>query len=172
MTDTAGTERTLVLVRHAQAEPPGDVLDADRALTERGRADAIEAGTWLAQHGFLPEVVLCSTARRTRETWHGLARGMTGAPDEAGPAGSAPVVRFEPVAYEARPDGLLALVRTLPATTVTALLVAHNPGISLLSALLDPVRAERDGLLTAGVVVHRTTQPWADLSQAAITARR
>ncbi|MEO3775763.1 histidine phosphatase family protein [Micromonospora sp. B11E3] len=171
MTDPGGMERTLVLVRHAKAEPPGDGPDADRGLTTRGRADAAAAGAWLARHALLPDVVLCSTARRTRETWHGVAMGMTGSPDEAGPAGSAPVVRYEAAVYEARPGDLLTLLRSLPTHAETVLLVAHNPGVSLLSALLDPVRADREGLRTTDVVVHRTRQPWAELVHADITAR-
>ncbi|MGW1056458.1 SixA phosphatase family protein [Micromonospora rubida] len=171
MTDAGGTERTLVLLRHAKAEPPGDDSDADRRLTARGDADAAAAGAWLARHGLLPDVVFCSTARRTRETWHGVALGMTGSPDETGPAGSSPAVRYEPAVYAAGPAELLALVRSAPPEATTVLLVAHNPGVSLLSAFLDPERADQQGMRTADVVVHRTRFPWADLRQADITAR-
>ncbi|RGC68843.1 Histidine phosphatase superfamily (branch 1) [Micromonospora sp. MW-13] len=171
MTDAAGTERTLVLLRHAKAEPPGDGADSDRRLTARGHADAAAAGAWLARHGLLPDVVLCSTARRNRQTWHGVVQGLSGSSDEAGPAGSAPAVRYEPGAYEAHPAELLALVRSVPAEATTVLLVAHNPGVSLLSALLDPERADQQGLRTTDLVVHRTRLPWADLRHAAITAR-
>ena len=58
--------RTLVLVRHAKAETPGEQPDFDRALTATGRADADAAGAWLADHGLRPQLVLCSAARRTR----------------------------------------------------------------------------------------------------------
>jgi phosphohistidine phosphatase len=163
MTDAPGTERTLVLLRHAKAEPPDDGTDADRPLTARGHADAAAAGAWLARHGVRPDVVLCSTARRTRQTWLGVATLLTG------PAG--PVVRYEPSAYEASPAGLLGLVRSVPPEAVTVLLVAHNPGISLLSALLDPQGAEQEGLRTSGLVVHRTRLPWAELRHAGIAAR-
>ena len=44
--------RTLVLVRHAKAEAYGP-SDAERALTERGHAEAHEAGRWLAARGKL-----------------------------------------------------------------------------------------------------------------------
>ncbi|MGY3515425.1 SixA phosphatase family protein [Micromonospora sp. PTRAS2] len=171
MTDVGGTERTLVLLRHAKAEAPGSGPDVQRPLTARGHADSAAAGAWLARHGLLPDVVLCSTARRTRQTWHGVQLGMTGAADEAGPAGPAPQVRYEPGAYEARPADLLALVRSTPAEATTVLLVAHNPGISLLSALLDPERADQEGLRTTDLVVHHTRLPWAELRRADIVAR-
>ncbi|TDC48230.1 histidine phosphatase family protein [Micromonospora sp. KC207] len=171
MTDAGGTLRTLVLLRHAKAEAPGIGPDIRRPLTARGHADSAAAGAWLARHGLLPDVVVCSAARRTRQTWHGVKLGMTGSPDEAGPAGPAPVVRYEPGAYEAQPAELLTLVRSAPAEASTVLLVAHNPGISLLSAFLDPERADQEGLRTSDLVVHRTRLTWAELLRADITAR-
>lgn len=174
MTDGRNQERTLVLLRHAKAEQPReDGADGERPLTTRGHADAAAAGAWLARHALLPDVVLCSPALRTRQTWHGLAMGMTGSPPEGGPTGSSPAVRYEPTAYDARPEELLELVRTVAPDAGTVLLVAHNPGISLLSALLDPQRADPDGLRTTDLVVHRPTTRWAALApgSAPITAR-
>ncbi|MCI4063533.1 histidine phosphatase family protein [Micromonospora sp. R77] len=171
MTDGRTQERTLVLLRHAKAEQSPGTPDAERRLTARGHADAAAAGAWLARHALLPDVVLCSAARRTRQTWHGVALGMTGSPPEGGPAGSSPLVRYEPAAYEASPEQLLELVRSVSPTVGTVLLVAHNPGISLLSALLDPDRADQDGLRTTDLVVHRPTNPWSELTHAPITTR-
>ncbi|MFF5172462.1 SixA phosphatase family protein [Micromonospora sp. NPDC000089] len=165
MTHVDTGRRTLVLLRHAKAEQPaGGAQDAERRLTARGHADAAAAGAWLARHALLPDVVLCSTARRTRQTWHDVALGMTGSPAEGGPAGGRPAIRYEAAAYEAHPDALLELVRAVDPEAGTVLLVAHNPGISLFSALLDPERADRDGLRTTDLVVHRPTSTWADLA--------
>ncbi|MFG1916141.1 SixA phosphatase family protein [Micromonospora sp. NPDC048898] len=174
MTDTDPETRTLVLLRHAKAEQGNDAADdAQRPLSARGDADSAAAGFWLAHHGLLPDVVICSTARRTRQTWHGVAMGMTGTPPEGGPTGPRPTVRYEPGAYDAHPEELLALVRTVDPAARTALLIAHNPGISLLSALLDPEGAPDDGLRTAEVAVHRGRFAWAELARAGapITAR-
>jgi phosphohistidine phosphatase len=173
MTDGRNQQRTLVLLRHAKAEQSAEIPDEDRPLTARGHADSAAAGAWLARHALLPDVVLCSTARRTRQTWHGVALGATGSPPEGGPAGSAPVVRYEPAAYDAHPDVLLDVVREVDPKARFVLLIAHNPGISLLSALLDPERADPDGLRTTDLVVHRPTARWVELGPggAPITAR-
>ncbi|MEU8295945.1 histidine phosphatase family protein [Micromonospora sp. NPDC048909] len=173
MTDAYTGGRTLVLLRHSKAVQSEETPDADRPLTSRGRADAEAAGAWLAKHGLLPDVVLCSDALRTRETWHGVAMGMTGAPPEGGSAGPRPDVRFERDAYEAHPEDLLALIRRVDPMARTVLMVAHNPGISLLSALLDPQRADPEGLRTTDLAVHRGPQPWAELDRggAEITER-
>src|SRR5260370_37117384 len=59
----------LIVMRHAQAgELPGGP-DAERALRARGRRDATSAGSWLRAHEFVPYAVICSTARRARQTW-------------------------------------------------------------------------------------------------------
>ncbi|MDM4721603.1 histidine phosphatase family protein [Micromonospora sp. WMMA1363] len=164
MTDAYAQDRTLVLLRHAKADPPGDGPDVERPLAPRGRADAAAAGGWLARHALLPDVVICSVARRTRETWHNVAIGMTGAPPENGSAGPAPAVHYETDAYAAHPEDLLALLRRVGPDARTVLLIAHNPGISLLSALLAPEREDQDGLRTSDVVVHRTAVGWEELA--------
>ncbi|MFC0029622.1 histidine phosphatase family protein [Micromonospora chaiyaphumensis] len=173
MTDGRNQQRTLVLLRHAKAEQSQEMPDEERPLTARGHADAAAAGAWLARHALLPDVVLCSTAKRTRQTWHGVALGATGSPPEGGPAGSVPAVRYEPAAYDAHPDALLDVVRAVDPKAAYVLLIAHNPGISLLSALLDPERADPDGLRTTDLVVHRPTTRWAELAPggAPITGR-
>ncbi|KAB1933792.1 histidine phosphatase family protein [Micromonospora sp. ALFpr18c] len=173
MTDAHPETRTLVLLRHAKAEQGSDAADdANRSLSARGDADAAAAGAWLAHHGLLPDVVICSTARRTRQTWHGVAMGMTGSPPEGGPTGPSPTVRYEPGAYDAHPEELLALVRTVDPAARTALLIAHNPGISLLSAYLDPEGTDEEGLRTAEVAVHTGTVGWAEFGPgASLTAR-
>ncbi|MFW8211369.1 SixA phosphatase family protein, partial [Klebsiella pneumoniae] len=61
--------RELILLRHAHAEPatPGQA-DLDRPLSPVGLAEAEAAGKWLKENKLLPDCVLCSPARRTRET--------------------------------------------------------------------------------------------------------
>lgn len=196
MTDSSGTSpdgRTLVLLRHAQAEPSGPAGDADRPLTARGHADAAAAGAWLGHGGHLPAVVICSPAKRTRQTWHEVALGMAAPParpvggvasggsgpawPDGQPAGhpgspvttandapsAVPVVRYEPLVYRGSADDLLNLVRATDPAARTVLLVGHNPSISRLSMLLDPVHAAPDGLTTCGIAIHRVTGAWTDV---------
>src|SRR6266498_2630447 len=66
------TDRVLVLLRHAKAEHPAKLADVDRPLTPRGHADSGAAGAWLASQGLVPDLVLCSPSRRTRDTWHSV----------------------------------------------------------------------------------------------------
>jgi phosphohistidine phosphatase len=148
------TERTLVLVRHAKADRPTGVTDIDRPLTARGHADAAAAGGWLARHGHRPDLVICSPSKRTRQTWQGMAVALAGKP----------AIRYDDLAYDGEAADLLALARTADDPVHTLLVIGHNPGISLLSAVLDPdTGMDSDGLRTCGVAVHEVRSIWAEL---------
>jgi phosphohistidine phosphatase len=147
------TVRTLVLLRHAKAERPDQVPDLDRPLTDRGHADAAAAGAWLAAQGLPPKLVLCSPARRTRETWHGVRVAL-------GDAAAATDVMFERALYWDGASAILDLIRAAEDTVDVLLVVGHNPSISTVSMLLDPDGQVDGGLRTAGSAVHRLTGQW------------
>jgi len=119
------TTRRLILLRHAKSDWP-DVPDQDRPLAKRGRRDAPRIGRWLHEHGYQPDVAVVSAAARTRQTWDLVAPEL----------GGSPAVRFEPRAYAASALTLLYLVQELPERYRTALLIAHNPGLSELATSL------------------------------------
>jgi len=150
--DERVSSRILVILRHAKAANPEGVLDIDRPLTPRGHADAAAAGAWLTRRGYQPDLVLCSPARRTRETWHGVALAL-----KAGPA-----VRYADSVYNAATESLLDLVRGVDDTISMVLLIGHNPGLSQLSALLDPDASDPGGLRTAGIAVHTVEGHWVE----------
>ncbi|MEV4753859.1 histidine phosphatase family protein [Micromonospora sp. NPDC049559] len=174
------TDRTIVLLRHAKAEGPTGTPDIERRLSARGHADAAAAGAWLAYGGYLPELVVCSPAKRTRQTWHDVALGMAAPPTiggaqpsargeeaaaEAATQARAPVVRYETLVYQGDPDDLMEIVRATEPEISTLLLIGHNPSISGLSKLLDPIHADPEGLRTSGIVVHRVPTQWSDLAE-------
>lgn len=140
-----------MILRHAKADRPAGVADIDRPLTERGHADAAAVGAWLASRGYAPDLVLCSPAKRTRQTWHGVAMALTGAPE----------VRYQPELYADGVDDALDLLTTAPESVRTVLLVGHNPIVSMLSALLDEAGTrEVEGLRTSGLAVHARDGDW------------
>ena len=151
------TARTLVLLRHAKAETPGDRPDFERRLTKKGEADADAAGSWLADEGLRPDLVICSSATRARQTWHCVAVALA----QANPEGAAPEVRYEPGMYEGGRTEVIDLLRGVPDSMSTVLVVGHNPTMSDVSLLLRP-DADRDRaeLKTAGMAVHRAEEPW------------
>jgi phosphohistidine phosphatase len=129
-----------MLLRHAKSDWP-DVPDRDRPLAKRGERDAPVIGRWLHDHGYQPEIVVCSAALRTRQTWDLMAPELGGSPS----------VTFEPRAYAASAITLLYLVRELPAACRSALLIGHNPGVSeLASTLLEAAGDSASGEAAPG----------------------
>jgi phosphohistidine phosphatase len=148
--------RRLMLLRHAKSDWP-DVPDRDRPLAKRGRRDAPVIGRWLRDHGYLPDTVICSDARRTRQTWELVVPELGGSPS----------VTFERRAYAASAMSLLYLVRELPATSRTALLIGHNPGVAELATSLAQPPDHDDAPIrfpTAAVAVLDVSGDWAGLS--------
>lgn len=111
--------RRLIVLRHAKSSRPPEVPDHERPLAPRGRRDAPAAGRLLAASDWLPDLVLCSTARRARETWDLAAAEL----------GSLPPVRYEPRLYHPPVAVLLKAVREVPQDVATLLLVGHNPSL-------------------------------------------
>ena len=131
--------RTLVLFRHAKSAWP-DVADHDRPLARRGIRTAPLMGRWLREAGFLPGQVLCSTARRARETWQFAQAGLA----------ATPPVTFDVRIYEAAATDLLTVIREVPPATGTLLLIGHNPAIEDLALLLARARDGEAGPGPAG----------------------
>jgi phosphohistidine phosphatase len=153
------TTRRLILLRHAKSDWP-DVPDADRPLAKRGRRDAPRIGRWLHEQGYQPDVAVVSDACRTRQTWDLVAPEL----------GGSPAVRFEPRAYAASAQTLLYLAQELPTRYRTALLIAHNPGLSELATSLAAPSATDNGprpgisLPTAAVAVLEFPGDWPALT--------
>lgn len=159
----SSSSRRLILLRHAKSAWPDDVPDHDRPLAPRGRRDAPAAGRWLRKSDYVPDQVLCSTAKRARETWH-LAEEKLGAH---------PAAEFEDRIYGASTGDLLALVRLTSTEVRTLLVVGHDPAMRELTLELtsEPTGdAEAEALSrvrakypTAAIAVLSFSDRWAEL---------
>jgi len=151
--------RRLLVLRHAKSDWPIGVADYDRPLAKRGRRDAEAAGRWLAEQDVGPALAWVSSARRTRETWDGMA----------GALGDGVDVRFDDRVYEAGTDDLLEVLRETPRKTRVVLLVGHNPGVQDLVLMLarggsDDARSlAASKFPTSGLAVLDLDGDWADL---------
>jgi phosphohistidine phosphatase len=161
--------RRLVLLRHAKSAWP-DVADHERPLARRGRRDAPVAGRWLRSAGRVPDRVVCSTARRARETWQLAAAEL----------GASPSVSFDQRVYGAAAGELLDLAREIAPGTGTLLIVGHDPAMQELTlALAGPGGGDAPALErvrfkfpTAAIAVLEFTGTWRGLGpqQARLTA--
>lgn len=124
--------KRLLLLRHAKAVP-GDARtdDHQRALNTRGQSDASLMGAEMHHRLYVPDFALCSTARRTVETWERVA-----------PEFDAPLkVEFLDALYLASPKTILKLVQLMDDEAVTLLVLGHNPGLEDSAAALTQKHA-------------------------------
>jgi len=109
----------LILLRHGKADSVSALGgDLERGLTDRGRRDAALMGRVLAEAGLVPDLVLVSSARRTRETWEELA-----------PAFPKANVEFSRGLYLASRDHLAHAVDATGDEAGCLMIVGHNPGL-------------------------------------------
>lgn len=141
---------TLIVMRHAKAgELPGGP-DFERALRPRGERDSAAAGRWLAGRGLQPDLVLCSAARRTRQTWQRLSKELGGEPEFAA----------EPELYQADAEDVAEVVRQTSEQVRTVLYVGHNPAAADLVGLLTGTQPD---FPTAAIAVIALASDWASV---------
>jgi len=154
-------QRTLVLVRHAKSSWELDVDDHERPLSSRGRRDGVALGRLLHSAGLSPDLVLCSAAERTRQTWDRAVQGGARATE----------VRYEEQIYHAWVPELVQLVRKVPDAVMTLLILGHGPGIPDLvehvarhPAELEPWAQAAGKFPTSACATMTLSVPWRQLS--------
>ena len=111
---------TLILLRHAKSNWNNPALaDIERPLATRGMNDAPLMGKAMAERGIDPELVLCSSARRTRDTLDLVLPELR----------VEPKVVYDAALYHARPETMLEMLRAIQPGTNRVMLVGHNPEI-------------------------------------------
>jgi phosphohistidine phosphatase len=127
---------TLYLLRHAKSSWDDPSLpDDERPLAPRGRRDGKRIAEHLRRLEIEPELVLCSSAARTRETLELVRPALGGA-----------TVLVEDELYAASSDQLLARVRQVPDAVASVLVIGHNPGLERLGLALASTGDELERL--------------------------
>lgn len=141
---------TLLLLRHAKsAWGQPELQDHDRPLDERGERAALVMGEYIRQRRREPDMVLCSSARRARQTWGRVQDRLT----------TEPQVAVEPGLYLCGWPALLERLQRLDRSVSRAMLVAHNPDLQDLALSLvaegpaDDLAALSRKFPTAGLAV-------------------
>ena len=118
--------KRLILMRHAKSDwSQGGLTDFERPLNKRGAHDANMMGKWLAQNIEAPELILCSSARRTRQTMQLLLLGM----QTSEVATHEIEQRTMEAMYLASKSRLVDLVHAHLNSHESMMLIAHNPGM-------------------------------------------
>jgi phosphohistidine phosphatase len=138
--------KTLYLLRHAKSAWDDAALDDhDRPLAPRGRSAGKALARRLTQREVRPQLVLCSTAARARETLSLIAGALEGSR-----------ILYEPRLYHASLESLRHRVADLPGECDEVLMVGHNPGFHDLALDLTepgPLRDRITAKLPTGALV-------------------
>lgn len=120
--------KTILLLRHAKSGlgEPG-LADHERPLNRRGEHAAAAIADHLMAKAIVPDLILCSTATRARQTLAPLI-GRLSPP--------APPIALESGLYLASEDTLLNRLRDLPETVGMVLVIGHNDGLWMLAQAL------------------------------------
>lgn len=110
--------------------------DVDRPLAPRGARAADRMRQYFGVEEIRPELVLCSSALRTRETLGRILPGL----------GPQMTVRIEPSLYSFEADQLLDRLREVPGDVGSVMLIGHNPAMQELGSVLAAEGARLDDL--------------------------
>jgi phosphohistidine phosphatase len=160
----------LILLRHAKAAAAAGGSDHDRPLTDSGTAAAAGIGRAMRQAGLAPDVVLVSPSQRTQQTFAAL--------EAAGVWAEWPNVESLPALYMASPHQMRDILRDLPETVRSAMIIGHNPGLhelarKLAGPALGPEHARlTESYPTATLTEFLITTPWRQLGAKAASLQR
>jgi phosphohistidine phosphatase len=139
----------LLLLRHAKSNRDDSACaDHERGLAPRGELAAARIGALMEKERMVPDMVLCSTARRAEATVRIASSRWS----------NQPTVRYLSTVYLAPPSRLLAIIRRQPRSIARLMLVGHNPGLHHLALLLSDGKESHlrtrlaEKLPTAGLV--------------------
>jgi len=147
--------RQLFILRHAKSswENPG-LDDHERPLAPRGQLAAQVLRQHLHRRGISPALVLCSSARRTRETLAGVEPGGE--------------QRIEPELYGAGAGALLERLRRVPEDVGSVMLIGHNPAVQVLVLRLaaggEALEEVRRKFPTGGLATLELDCAWSELA--------
>jgi phosphohistidine phosphatase len=147
--------KTLLLMRHAKSSwsVPG-LEDHDRPLNKRGKQSAPEMGKLLRKQRLSPDLILCSTARRSRETAEAVAKacGYQGKIESQGDLYSSDAACY------------MDVLRHLPDQVKRVLLVGHNPEAE---ELLEVLTGIQERMTTAAIAhIDLPISHWQEMTEA------
>lgn len=146
--------KDLLLLRHAKSswDTPGQA-DIDRPLNKRGRKATVRLVDWFKTRKCSPALVLCSPAKRTRETLDLIQEAWSKPPE----------IRYQERLYLAEAEEMLQWLHDLSDAIPSALVIGHNPGLqelalALLPAAADDTRTRIEAKFPTGALLRLSTR--------------
>jgi phosphohistidine phosphatase len=121
----------LFLMRHAKAAWPNGIDDYERPLAPRGREAGALIATNMVREGYVPELVIISSAKRTQETFSLIRSAI-------------PICKFviKRDLYGASLEDLCDIIQGTESSVKSLMIIGHNPGLAeLAEALVDEAKS-------------------------------
>ena len=135
--------RTLVLIRHAKSSWANPMQsDFERPLNERGKEEAPAMGKKLKKLNVIPDIIIASSAKRTKQTAKRIAEEVGYDIDK---------IKWEEKLYHCIPSVFEEVIRGIGDKHNTVFIIAHNPGITDFVNELSPLFTI-DNMPTCGMV--------------------
>ncbi len=145
--------KTLLLMRHAKSSWKDESLaDHERPLKKRGKKDAKLIAKVIKKKNLIPDLILSSSAVRTKET----VEVLTDALDFDGE------IIYSDELYMGEPPDFVNALKDIDNQYETVLIVGHNPG---LEAYLQIIDGEIEAVPTGGLgYLVLALEDWKDIS--------
>ncbi|MFC3415536.1 SixA phosphatase family protein [Algoriphagus hitonicola] len=143
--------KKIILIRHAKsAWDQPSLADHDRPLAERGLLAAPKMGKRLSKMGINPDRIISSTAERAKSTAQLIAKELKSPKN---------TIWLERDLYHASAQTMISILKSLPESIQTVILVGHNPGMN---DFVDRLGGKIGNLPTAGIFAVKSSAQWKD----------
>ncbi|VAW93313.1 Phosphohistidine phosphatase SixA [hydrothermal vent metagenome] len=141
--------RELIILRHCKSDWDNNIRqDEQRPLSQRGIDNAEIMGQWMIKQSIVPDLVLCSTAIRARQTL-ALVNLSLNLPEDR--------IQFQKELYLASMSTLLQFLSKVDKSYRSVMMVGHNPGLDYLVDHVSSIRPELTSsgkLMTTGCLAY------------------
>ena len=146
--------KKLIIMRHAKScWKDTELTDHERPLKKRGINDAKMMGKLLKSKKIMPDVIICSTAKRAKETADSLIEGLK---YKNG-------VVMSDALYMAEPSDIFSTISEHGKKNKTVMVIGHNPGSE---ALVQILTGKVESLPTASIaIVNAKIDSWKELEK-------
>ncbi len=146
--------KTLLVLRHAKSSwKDPDLGDHDRPLNKRGKRDAPRMGELLRSLDLLPDLIICSSAKRARQTAEAVADY----------SGYGHEIIYTRDIYAADPEAYVEVLQEVAEDYACVMVIGHNPG---LEDLLEMLTGEWERMPTATLAqIELPIESWQELAE-------
>lgn len=142
----------LLLMRHAKSDwDDRSLSDHQRPLNRRGIWDTPRMADWIESVDAVPDLILCSTATRTRQTAQLLLERWSAQKNSATP----PAIEHLESLYLSSAETIFRLINEKNDSAMRLMVIAHNPAMTSLTSHLANQSVD---MPTAAVAVFAAAQ--------------